>query len=136
MKTEEYNITSLNGYLSFLEAIAKGIKEEKGYAVAGHMGVRVSKNKKHPCKMFGILKEKAPIEKRILGFKYNEPQRADLLGEFWEEDNKFNLNIYGQDNYLETMGLIKKYSPHNKINLDKFVFQDKREEAYLSDLVA
>lgn len=137
MKTEEYTITSLNEYLSFLERVAEGISKEKGYAVAGHMGIRVPDKKTSPSNMLGILKEKEPLEKSILGFiKYHKPQRADHLGELWKDNNKFTLKIYGQDNYLETMELIKKYSPHEEINLEKFVYQDPKEETYISDLVA
>jgi len=138
MKTEEYNITSLNEYLSFLDMnnIARGIKEEKGYDIAGHMGIRVPEEKSSPCNMFGILKEKEPLEKSILGIKYKKSQRADLLGELWKDDNKFLLKVYGQDNYLEVSRLIKKHLSPYKIKPEKIVYQDKREESYLFDKVA
>ncbi|HPD81813.1 MAG TPA: hypothetical protein PK357_01810 [Candidatus Pacearchaeota archaeon] len=138
MKTEEHNITSLNEYLSFLDmhGIAKGIKQEKGYDIAGHMGIRVSEEKQAPHNMFGILKEKQPLEKSILGIKYKKPQRADLLGELWNEDEKFILKIYGHDNYLEVSKLIKKHLSLYGIKPEKFVYQDKRRESYLFDDVA
>jgi hypothetical protein len=138
MKTEEKNITSLNEYLSFLDIhqIAEGIKKEKGYDIAGHMGIRISQGKLTPYNMLGILKEKKPLEKSILGiFKYTKPQRADLLGELWNEDEKFILKIYGQDNYLEVSKLIKKHLSPYRIKPEKFVYQDKREESYLFDEV-
>lgn len=138
MKTEECNITSLNEYLSFLDfhQIAEGIKEEKGYDIAGHMGIRISQGRPSPCNMFGILKEKKPLEKRILGIKRTKPQRADLLGELWNEDEKFTLKIYGHDNYLEVSRLIKKHLSPYGIKPEKFVYQDKKEESYLFDEVA
>ena len=125
MKTEEQNITSLNEHLSFLDIhdIAEKVREEKGYAIAGHMGIRVSEEKQSPPSMFGILKEK-------------QSQRADLLGELWNEDNKFTLKIYGHDNYLEVSRLIKKHLSPYRIKPEKFVYQDKREESYFFDEVA
>ncbi len=138
MKTEEYTITSLNEYLSFLDMhrIARGIKEEKGYDIAGHMGIRVPEEKTSPYNMFGILKDKKPLEKRILGIKYSQKQRADLLGELWREDDKFTLKVYGQENFLEVSKLIKKHLSPYKPKLSKIVYTDRREESYLFDDVA
>ena len=136
MKTEEHNITSLNEYLSFLDILENGIRNEKGYDIAGHMGIRVPEKKKHPSNMLGILKEKEPIEKVVLGIKYNQSQKADLLGELWKEDDKFTLKVYGQDNYLEVSRLIKKHLSPYKIKPEKVIYQDSREESYLFKDVA
>ncbi len=138
MKTEEYNITSLNEYLSFLDmhGLSQRIREEKGYNIAGHLGIRVPEEKQAPYNMFGILKEKQPVVKSIFGIKYKKPQRAELLGELWKEEDKYLLKVYGQDNYIELMRLIKKHLSSRKSKLDKIIYQDKREESYLFDDVA
>lgn len=138
MKTEEYNITSLNEYLSFLDMyrIAGAIKEEKGYDIAGHLGIRVPEKKQAPPHMFGILKERPPLEKSILGIKRTKPQKSELLGELWEEDGGYLLKVYGQDNYIELIRLIKKHLLSRKSKLDKIIYQDKREEGCLFDYVA
>jgi hypothetical protein len=138
MKTEEHNITSLNEYLSFLDiqGIARKIKKEKGYDIAGHLGIRIPEGKEAPYNMFGVLKEKQHLEKNILGIKYKKSQRADLLGELWKEEDKYLLKVYGQDNYIELIRLIKKHLLSRKSKLDRIVYQDKREEGYLFDNVA
>jgi hypothetical protein len=136
METEEQNITSLNDYLSFLESpihrIAKEVMEE-GYDIAGHMGIRVSEKNKHPSNMIGILKNKDPLEKRILGIKFNQKQRAELIGELWNNNDKFTLKVYGQDNYLEVCRLVKKHLSAYNIKPKKVIYQDSREESYISD---
>jgi hypothetical protein len=137
----EKNIGSLDEFLSFLENPVYRIAEElrkEGYEIAGHMGVKVPKEKQPPHNMVGILKDKKPLEKNICGFKYNKKQRADLLAEVWEDntekDKKLIAHIYGYENFREASRLIKRLSSPYRVKIVKLVYKDPREENYLSDI--
>jgi hypothetical protein len=145
----EKNINSLEEYLSFFEnhtsKIAKELRKE-GYEIAGHMELKVPKEKQPPYNMVGILRKKEPIQKKLLGIRYNMPQREDCIGKVWTDNREINgiqavndkrwlVEIYGQDNYLEVAKLVKKIASPYKIKISKFVHENPREEAYLSDIV-
>lgn len=117
-----------------MHRIANEIRKEKGYDIAGYMGIRVPKGKQSPCNMFGILRENEPLEKSILGIKYTQPQRADLLGELWKEDERILLKVFGERNYREASGLIKKHLRDYKIKPEKIVFMDEEKERYLHEV--
>jgi hypothetical protein len=143
MKEENDLENSINRCENPIYRIAKGLREE-GYEIAGHMGIKVPKEKQPPHNMVGILRKKEPIKKRFLGIiPYTEKQRHDYVGKLWTdnvekgaiEDKKWILNIYGQDNFTEVTGLMNKFASPD-VEIDRFVYKDKREESYLFDEVA
>lgn len=120
--------------------IAEKLKE-KGYDISGHGGVRLKE--KTLSSFIGILKDRKPVEKRILGFKYNKKQRALHLGTLWFNNNKKDadenknwvLEVYGKK-YLPTLtklvnSLSKPYNVQVEVKLKN---EYPLEETYLSDL--
>ena len=112
-----------------------------GYDIAGHAGIR----KEKPLSSFiGILKDRNPLNKSILGIKYTKKQRAIHLGTLWFNNEKKNANehknwvldVYGRKHLSKMTKLVNSLSqPYNvevKVNLKS---EYPIEENYLSDLI-
>ena len=127
-----------------VHGIARGLRE-RGYEIAGHGGIRVKENKNPATSVVGVLEETEPIQKSFLGFmKYNEKQRARLIGELWlnnaprygDYDEKWIFKPYGKEYAVKITKIIKKICAPYKVKLEIEPPTDSpREEVYLHELL-
>jgi hypothetical protein len=119
--------------------VAEKLKKE-GYSIAGHLRVR---RETPTCNMIGILKDREPIQKNFLGFKYTKKQRAFHLGTVWfnridknaDEYKEWVFEAHGKKEMEKLTKLLEEisftYNVRVKTNLH---YNTPKREAYLHEL--
>jgi hypothetical protein len=117
---------------------------KRGYEIAGHMNLRIPRQKNPMSAFIGILKNQKPVQKKIFGIKLNRERKAVYLGRLWfnneskmaVEDEKWVLDVYGRRNLSELTKLLnsisKDYGVKVKVNLKS---EYPIQENYLSDII-
>lgn len=122
------NLTNLTDISSFCYGPSYSVSEElkeRGYELAGHMNLKLGKQKKPLSSFIGILKNQKPIQKKILGIKLNKRQKAIYIGKIWfnnesknaYEDKKWVLEVYGRRHLSEMTKLFDALSKSHGVKL-------------------
>ena len=118
--------------------------KKRGYCLAGHMNLKIGKQKKSLSSFIGILKNQKPIQKKILGIKLNKKQKAIYIGKIWfnnksknaDENKKWILQVYGRRHLSEMTKLFNSLSKPYGVKLDVHLKSEYIvKENYLFDIL-
>jgi hypothetical protein len=141
------NKSSLKNMSSLFYGPAHNITDklrEEGYEISGHSRVKIKYPKYSSSSFMGILKDKEPIQKNLLGIlKWKKKQRAYHIGTLWlnhegkkaKEDKKWVLEVYGKKYSSGLLKIVKELSEFYEVKLEINLASDTpREEVYLHEI--
>jgi hypothetical protein len=120
--------------------VAKRLEEE-GYSIAGHMGIR---REMPTCNMIGILKDRKPVEKSLLGIiKWKKNQKALHLGTVWfnhiekdaDEYERWVFEANGIKEMSKLTNILEEVSLPYKVKIQSVLYNNvPKRETYLHEL--
>ena len=123
---------------SLAYAVAKTLRD-RGYGIAGCSGIRQTE----PNHDFvGILKQRSPIKRSLLGLHLKRKQAALHIGTLWldnesrgaKPDENWVLEVYGRDNVTKLTELIKEFSESSHVKVQvRLDSENPKVETYFSD---